>query len=63
MIAIYKIYKEIKKIDALKDQEIKAAEKKNLKEEGPIIDAQNAIINGERDIKIEEVKNPEKFLT
>lgn len=46
MIAIYKIYKEIKKIDTLKEQEIKVAEKKNLKEEGPIISGQNSIING-----------------
>lgn len=63
MIAIYKLYKEIKKIDAEKEIETKAAEKKNLKEEEPIITAQNAIINGEREIKLEEVKNPEKFLT
>lgn len=63
MVAIYKLYKEIKKIDALKDQEVKIAEKKNLKEEEPIISNQNAIINGERDLKIEEIKNAEKFLT
>ena len=63
MIAIYKLYKEIKKIDAEKEIETKAAEKKNLKEEEPIITAQNAIINGERAITLEEVKNPEKFLT
>ena len=63
MIAIYKLYKQIKKIDALKEQDIKVAEKKNLKEEGPIISNQNAIINGERDIRLDEVKNAEKFLT
>ena len=63
MIAIYKLYKQIKKIDALKEQDIKVAEKKNLKEEEPIISNQNAIINGERDIRLDEVKNAEKFLT
>ena len=63
MVAIYKLYKEIKKIDTLKEQEVKVAEKKNLKEEEPIITNQNAIINGDRDIKLDEVKNAEKFLT
>jgi hypothetical protein len=31
MVAIYKLYKEIKKIDAEKEKEIKIADKKNLK--------------------------------
>ena len=63
MLAIYKIYKEIKKMDEVKDKEVKEVEKKYLKLEDPVISAQNSIINGERDIKIEEVVNAEKFLT
>jgi len=38
-------------------------EKKYLKLEDPIIKAQNAIINGEKAITLEELKEKEKFLT
>lgn len=62
-LAIYRYYNEINKIEEEKTREIKDLQKKYLKLEDPIIKAQNAIINGDKAISVEELKNKEKFLT
>lgn len=62
-LAIFRYYQEINKIEEQKMKESKEVEKKYLKLEDPIIKAQNAIINGDKAITIEELKEKEKFLS
>lgn len=62
-LAIYRYYQEINKIEEEKVKEVKELQKKYLKLEDPIIKAQNAIINGEKALTLDELKNKEKYLS